>query len=101
MTVNGVWAAQTTRALQHTLRHKYNAWGIGAPLVIDGVVGKHTYRALQRVLNQEANARLVENGVFDPTTKRALQKYVGVTVDGIVGRKTISAMQTKLNNRSF
>lgn len=101
LTIDGAWGSRTTSALQHTLRHKYNAWGIGAPLIIDGVVGKNTYRALQRVLNQQINARLVEDGAFGPNTKRALQQYVGVTVDGIVGRKTISAMQTKLNNRSF
>lgn len=99
--VDGLWGSATTRALQYTLRNKYNAWGIGAPLVVDGVVGKNTYRALQRVLNQEIKAGLTEDGLFGPQTKRALQRYLGVTVDGIVGKATVSAMQTKLNNGSF
>ena len=101
LTVDGLWGQRTTRALQHALRHKYNAWGMGAPLVIDGVVGKNTYRALQRVLNQETKAGLAEDGIFGPATKKALQRYVGVSADGIVGRTTIKAMQSKLNNGSF
>lgn len=99
--VDGIWGSGTTRALQYTLRYKYNAWGIGAPLVVDGVVGKNTYRALQRVLNQKNKAGLTEEGLFGPQTKKALQRYVGVTVDGIVGKATVRAMQTKLNNGSF
>ena len=99
--VDGIWGRQTTQALQHALRHKYNAWGMGAPLVIDGVVGKNTYRALQRVLNQETKAGLNEDGLLGPQTKKALQRYLGVSADGIVGHATIKAMQDKLNNGSF
>ena len=64
-------------------------------------MGKNTVRALQRVLNQETNAKLVEDGAFGPNTKKALQRYLGVSADGIIGRATIKAMQNKLNNGSF
>ena len=42
-------------------------------------------------------AGLVVDGVFGPRTKRALQKLVGTEVDGIWGRKSVAALQEYLN----
>ena len=97
LSVDGQWGNQTTRALQHVLKEKYNAWGLNGPLVVDGLIGKNTYRALQRVLNQESKAGLAEDGIFGPQTRRALQRYVGTNADGIVGPNTVSALQRKIN----
>lgn len=97
VTADGVWGKKTSLALQHVLKHKYNAWGLSGPLVVDGVMDKESYRALQRVLNQEAKAGLAEDGLFGKATKRALQRYVGTTADGIIGPMTVRALQRKIN----
>lgn len=61
-------------------------------LVVDGLLGPATYRALQRWVGSPAD------GIYGPATRRALQKKLGVTVDGIVGRKTVAALQRKVGS---
>ena len=99
---DGDWGYNTTRALQHVLKHRYNAWGMGYPLEVDGAFGAHTIRALQRVLNQKANARLAEDGVFGPATRNALQRYTDPSIGiGSFGPKSVKALQRALNNYQF
>lgn len=43
-----------------------------------------------------APSLLVVDGVYGPKTKRALQAWLGVTVDGVIGDKTIKTLQTRL-----
>ena len=97
LTVDGIWGGKTSFALQHVLKHKYNAWGLSGALTVDGKMGKDSYRALQRVLNQQIKAGLAEDGLFGPATKKALQGYVGTTPDGIIGPMTVRALQRKIN----
>ena len=97
--VDGEWGRRTTGALQHVLRYKYNAYGLyGKRLEVDEVVGENTYRALQRVLNQEIKAGLEENGVWNLATKFALQRYCDPSIgQGQWGPKSTRALQEKLN----
>lgn len=64
-------------------------------VTVDGELGPITYKALQ------GRCGVTQDGIFGPASKKALQKHVGVAQDGIVGPATIKAMQTKLNNSSF
>ena len=59
-------------------------------LVVDGVLGPQTYRALQRVIGA------TPDGAWGPQSKRALQRWLGVTVDGIIGRQTVTALQQRV-----
>lgn len=65
-----------------------------APLLVDGVWGKATTRALQRFLG------LKDDGVIGPVTRKALQRWLGVTADGSWGRVTRRALQRKLGVRA-
>lgn len=44
----------------------------------------------------KAKAKLVVDGVFGRATKKALQKALGVTADGIIGAGTIRALQKRV-----
>ena len=46
------------------------------PLVVDGVFGQVSVKALQRMLNAEINAGLVVDGIAGPATYKALQTYI-------------------------
>lgn len=59
-------------------------------LVVDGLLGPATYRALQKAVGSPAD------GIYGPATRRALQRHLKVAVDGIVGRVTIRALQRKV-----
>lgn len=61
-------------------------------LVVDGLLGPATYRALQKAVGSPAD------GIWGPATRRALQRHLGVTVDGIVGRNTNRALQRKVGS---
>lgn len=64
----------------------------GQLLVVDGVLGVATYKALQRAIGA------TPDGIFGPATRRALQRHLGVTADGIVGRNTNRALQRKVGS---
>lgn len=56
-------------------------------LVVDGVFGARTKRALQAWLGVRVD------GVFGPQSKMALQRRLGVTVDGLFWDKSVRALQ--------
>lgn len=62
-------------------------------LVVDGIWGTLTTKALQRALGVSAD------GVIGPVTTRALQRRLGVTVDGVIGPVTRRALQRHLSVR--
>lgn len=82
--VDGVWAGETTGALQRAL---------GVP--VDRILGPVTYRALQ------ARIGAVVDGVFGPNSRRALQRHLGVAADGVVGPVTVRALQARLSAGTF
>ena len=63
--------SQTIKSIQQTLNSRY-----GAGLVVDGIYGPNTKRALvrglQTELNRQFNAGLTVDGVFGPKTKAAI-----------------------------
>lgn len=65
-------------------------------LDVDGEVGTETYKALQAVLAFRLGEALYLNGKLDTATKKALQRYLKVTVDGDIGPKTVRALQKKV-----
>jgi len=48
-----------------------------------------------------ATARLWDDGIIDPVTRRAVQGKLGVKPDGVWGRITVSALQRRLNSGSI
>lgn len=62
-------------------------------LVVDGVRGPATTRALQRWVGT------TPDGIWGPKTRRALQRKLGVTVDGHVGPATVRALQRRVGVR--
>lgn len=57
-------------------------------------------RSLQETLNRLINAQLVVDGVYGPATERAVknfQRQAKITVDGIVGPQTVAALNKALN----
>lgn len=85
--------------------------GTRPPLIVDGVWGKLTTRALQRwvgveddgdigPLTRKALQKKLDvsvDGDWGPRTHKALQDTLGVTKDGDWGKDTIRALQRKLN----
>ena len=65
------------------------------PLVVDGVMGIKTRKALQKWL------KVAEDGVVGKKTIKALQKKVGAKVDGIWGKETTKKLQTYLTQQGF
>src|SRR4051812_7074846 len=64
--------------------------GGGVQLVVDGVFGPATIRALQRALG------VAVDGQFGPVTQKALQSRLGVAADGVIGPITIRALQRRV-----
>jgi peptidoglycan hydrolase-like protein with peptidoglycan-binding domain len=62
-------------------------------LVVDGILGPKTKRALQRWVGVK------QDGIIGPISKRALQRKVGAYPDGIIGPKTVRALQSKIGAR--
>ncbi len=58
-----------------------------APVVVDGIFGPQTIKAMQWKLGVTAD------GSFGPITKEALQRYLHVTPDGNIGPVTVKALQ--------
>lgn len=81
------------------------------PLIVDGVWGKLTTRAMQRWVGVEDDGVIgpltrkafqkkigvVADGDWGPVTRKTLQQLLGVTVDGEWGKQTVKAFQRKLN----
>ena len=93
-------AATTAPALaitvsRSTMRTPLAVPGIPATgkLVVDGVMGPATTRAIQRWVGT------TPDGVFGPISATALQRKVGATPDGAVGPKTMSALQIRIGVR--
>jgi hypothetical protein len=61
-------------------------------LAVDGVFGPASCAAMQRALDRHG-ANLVVDAALGPLTRRALQRYLGVTVDGVIGPVTIRALE--------
>jgi peptidoglycan hydrolase-like protein with peptidoglycan-binding domain len=57
------------------------------PLVVDGILGPDTIKAMQWKLG------VATDGSFGPITKEALQRYLHVTPDGSIGPVTVKALQ--------
>lgn len=72
---------------------------IGYKLVVDGIPGKATISALQRALNAKLRINLVIDGIAGKATWSALQRLLGTPVDGIKSRPSlmIIALQKVLN----
>jgi len=87
--VDGYWGSRTERAHKAYVAKGKPSKG-GDKLVVDGIEGKATVRALQRFLGVKVD------GIRGRNTNKAMQKWLGVAQDGIVGRKTIAALQRKV-----
>lgn len=61
------------------------------PLIIDGVWGRNTTRALQRWVG------VTDDGVIGPNTRKALQRKLGMKADGTWGRVTRRTLQRALH----
>lgn len=66
---------------------------VGPNLVVDGIFGPSTIKALQKVLG------VTQDGIFGTQTKKALQTHVGTTADGVFGKNSNIALQKHLNAR--
>jgi len=81
-----------SRSTVRTARFVSSSRTTGA-LVVDGVMGPMTSRAIQRWVGTSAD------GVLGPVSKKAMQRKVGVTPDGAIGRQTIRALQIRIGAR--
>ena len=74
--------------------------GVSAP-VTPGPVPEPTPKPVGPlvVTTPPARARLAVDGDFGPTTKRAMQRWLGVPADGVVGPVTRKALQRRLRVR--
>lgn len=70
-------------------------------LVVDGVFGSGTIKALQTVLKSLKLYRDNIDGIFGPVTRVALQQLLRVKPDGVVGPVTVKALQVRLRNHKF
>lgn len=93
-------AATTAPALAVTVSRSTMRTPLAVPtkpstgkLMVDGVVGPATTRAIQRWVGT------TPDGAFGPISVTALQRKVGATPDGAVGPKTISALQIRIGVR--
>jgi peptidoglycan hydrolase-like protein with peptidoglycan-binding domain len=59
-------------------------------LVVDGIFGDHTTRALQWKIGAAVD------GLFGVKSASALQEHLGIPDDGIVGPQTIKALQSRV-----
>lgn len=88
---DGVWGPRTAAALRRYLDRDADG---GDDLVVDGIMGKNTVRALQKWVGSTAD------GIMGVRTRRALQRKLGVTADGIIGRRTVRALQRKVDTEA-
>lgn len=84
-------------------------------LAVDGKLGTHTIKALQRELGVVADGVLgrasvralqkrvgvLATGILTTATRKALQRRLGVRQDGVIGPVTIKALQRRLNAGTF
>ena len=111
--VDGIVGPQTRPRLAAD-PHSHAGSSVGK-LVVDGIWGTLTTKALQRALGVTADGIIGRNtaralqgrvgatrdGVIGPQTRKALQRHLRVTQDGIWGPITARALQNKLNAGSF
>lgn len=85
------------------------------PLLVDGLWGSVTTKALQIRLSVPANGALTKvtiqtmqtrlgvraDGDFGPITRKALQRHLGQVQDGYIGPVTVKALQARLNAGRF
>ncbi|MCX5409818.1 peptidoglycan-binding protein [Streptomyces sp. NBC_00335] len=77
-------------------------WGFN-PGTIDGQLGTDSWKAAQRFFNyydEYVDGRLVVDGVVGTGTVKALQNWLGVGIDGVVGTQTRAAF-AKFNNTNY
>lgn len=67
-----------------------NLGGGGKFLTVDGIFDAGTCKVLQKFL------RVPATGVWDGTSRKAMQRWLGVTPDGDVGPATCRALNTKV-----
>jgi hypothetical protein len=105
LTVSNGLAVQTSRTITRT------PVNTATPLVVDGVRGPATNRAVERWVGGSVNGSLsrsdvkalqrrvgaTPDGALGPLTTRALQRTVGATADGAWGSRTTAALQRYLN----
>jgi len=89
-TIAPALATSVSRSMMRTPLASKPATG---KLVVDGVMGPATTRAIQRWVGT------TPDGAFGPISATALQRKVGTTPDGAVGPKTISALQIRIGVR--
>ena len=85
-------------------------------LKVDGVWGKDTTAAIQKVLGTKVGGAWINNtdakalqkklgvtadGLFGTNSNKALQKYLKVTADGVFGVNSVKALQKALNAGTF
>ncbi|GAA2737676.1 hypothetical protein GCM10009867_25780 [Pedococcus aerophilus] len=83
-------AGSTARSSRSTVRKAPAKPVTGGKLVVDGIRGPKTNRAIERWVGGSVNAAISTSDV------KALQRKVGSSPDGVVGPKTIRALQTKI-----
>nr|WP_202437807.1 peptidoglycan-binding domain-containing protein [Streptomyces sp. SID5910] len=74
-------------------------WGFN-PGTIDGQLGTNSWIAAQKFLNwtgSYVNGRLVVDGVVGTQTIKALQNWLGVGIDGVAGPQTRAAFASFAN----
>jgi peptidoglycan hydrolase-like protein with peptidoglycan-binding domain len=80
-----------------------NGWGF-SPGTIDGLLGTRSWMAAQKFLNwtrSYVNRPLIVDGVLGPETIKALQNWLGgIDVDGVVGPQTRAAF-ADFNNTNY
>lgn len=124
--VDGKWGPQTTRVLQTRLGAgtfnpsaqgggSSNPTPSGGKVVVDGIWGDQSKKALQRILGVPADGvwgdvsekalqrklGQVADGNFGPVSIKALQRHLGVYVDGKWGSQTTRALQNRINEGNF
>ena len=94
LAVDGYAGPATWKAVQLYLNK------IRYALVVDGIPGVNTIKALQQALNAKIHAGLVVDGSFGPLTIKALQRLLGTPVDGVISKPSamVKALQTALNS---
>ncbi|GAB3077132.1 transglycosylase family protein [Phycicoccus sp. Root563] len=83
-------STSTSRASRSTVRKAPAKQSSHAKLVVDGVRGPKTDRAIERWVGGSVNASISHSDV------KKLQRKVGSTPDGAIGPKTIRALQSKI-----
>ncbi|GGX91928.1 peptidoglycan-binding domain-containing protein [Streptomyces fructofermentans] len=79
-----------------------DGWGFD-PGTIDGQLGTNSWKAAQRFFNyygEYVGGRLVVDGVVGTGTIKALQNWLGVGIDGVAGPQT-RAEFARFNNTNY